>query len=220
VTTKIFSTNQKGLGANSNLLRNARWNLHRGWRRLIGSPKLQINFHKRATKYMSLLRKITYKDKGSNESSPPCLSCTDGYRADFCEFHIWCSHMMQIKCYCTFVYVYTYVYIYVWICIHVRHSTWMLKRHCNTCVATHVWYGNTYLYMRCGFQVYLDNAGVRVVGCLHSHTHTWGMNESLQHTIPHATTTATHCHTLQRTACGCLGRWLRAHTWERHTHEN
>jgi len=43
-----------------------------GWRRLIGSPKLQIIFHKRATKYRSLLRKITYKDKGSYESLPPC----------------------------------------------------------------------------------------------------------------------------------------------------
>ena len=45
-----------------------------GWRRLIGSPKLQIIFHKRATKYRSLLRKMTYKDKGSYESSPPCMS--------------------------------------------------------------------------------------------------------------------------------------------------
>ena len=32
--------------------------------RLIGSPKLQIIFHKRATKYTSLLWKMTYKDKG------------------------------------------------------------------------------------------------------------------------------------------------------------
>ena len=36
-----------------------------GWRRLIGSPKVLIIFHKRATKYRSLLRKMTYKDKGS-----------------------------------------------------------------------------------------------------------------------------------------------------------
>ena len=43
-----------------------------GWRRLIGSPKLQIILHKRATKYRALLRKMTYKDKGSYESSPPC----------------------------------------------------------------------------------------------------------------------------------------------------
>jgi len=45
-----------------------------GWRRLIGSPKLQINFFKRATKHRSLLRKRTYKDKGSYESSPPCMN--------------------------------------------------------------------------------------------------------------------------------------------------
>jgi len=44
-----------------------------GWRRLIGSHKLQIIFHKRAFKYRSLLRKMTYKDKGSYESSPPCI---------------------------------------------------------------------------------------------------------------------------------------------------
>jgi len=44
-----------------------------GWRRLIGSPKLQITFHKRATKYRSLLPKMIYKDKGSYESSPPCM---------------------------------------------------------------------------------------------------------------------------------------------------
>jgi len=49
-----------------------------GWRSLIGSPKSQIIFHKRATKYRSLLRKMTYKDKGSYESSPPC-SGTRGF---------------------------------------------------------------------------------------------------------------------------------------------
>ena len=47
------------------------WTAPTGWRRLIGSPKLQIIFHKRATKYRSLLRKMTYKDKGSYESLPP-----------------------------------------------------------------------------------------------------------------------------------------------------
>ena len=47
--------------------------IHAGWPRLIGSPKLQIIFHKRATKYRSRLRKMTYEDKGSYESSPPCM---------------------------------------------------------------------------------------------------------------------------------------------------
>jgi len=45
-----------------------------GWRRLIGSPKLQIIFHKRATRYRALLRKMTCRDKGSYESSPPCTA--------------------------------------------------------------------------------------------------------------------------------------------------
>jgi len=43
-----------------------------GWRGLTGSPTLHIIFHKRAIKYRSFLRKMTYKDKGSCESSPPC----------------------------------------------------------------------------------------------------------------------------------------------------
>jgi len=46
---------------------------HTASRRLIGSPKLQIIFHKRATKYRSLLRKMIYKYKGSYESSPPYM---------------------------------------------------------------------------------------------------------------------------------------------------
>jgi len=57
-----------------------------GWRRLIGSPKLQIIFHKRATKCRSLLRKMTYKDKGSYESSPPCT----------CNVCICLSHVCHI----------------------------------------------------------------------------------------------------------------------------
>jgi len=43
-----------------------------GLRRLIGSPSWHFIFHKRATKYRALLRKMTCKDKGSYESSPPC----------------------------------------------------------------------------------------------------------------------------------------------------
>ena len=43
-----------------------------GWRRPIGCLKLQVNFRKRATNYRALLRKMTYKDKASYGSSPPC----------------------------------------------------------------------------------------------------------------------------------------------------
>jgi len=52
-----------------------------GWRRLIGSPKLQIIFHKRATKYRALLLKMTYKDKATDDSTPPCtlIPCNKMY---------------------------------------------------------------------------------------------------------------------------------------------
>jgi len=43
-----------------------------GWRRLIGCLKLQVNFRKRATNYRALLQKMTYQDKASYGSSPPC----------------------------------------------------------------------------------------------------------------------------------------------------
>jgi len=52
-----------------------------GWRRLIGYPKLQVIFHKRATKYRSLLRKMIYQDKGSYESSPPCTAVANSMQS-------------------------------------------------------------------------------------------------------------------------------------------
>ena len=89
-----------------------------GWRRLIGSPKLQIIFRKRATKYKSLVRKMTYKDKGSCESSPPCtrqvswpqryswhtstvfaLFATQGTRTLCFQLpsHMWMSHVAHMN---------------------------------------------------------------------------------------------------------------------------
>ena len=71
-----------------------------GRRRLIGSPELQIIFHKRATKYRSLLRKMTYKDKGSYESSPPCTQ-------DLLAKYKICRY------FCMYMYVYTYICVYI-----------------------------------------------------------------------------------------------------------
>ena len=45
-----------------------------GWQRLIGYLKLQIIFCKRTTNYRDLLWKMTYKDKASHGSSPPCIT--------------------------------------------------------------------------------------------------------------------------------------------------
>jgi len=46
--------------------------LRTGWQRPVGYLKLQVIFRKRATNYRALLRNMTYKDKASYGSSPPC----------------------------------------------------------------------------------------------------------------------------------------------------
>jgi len=38
------------------------------WRRPVGCLQLQVIWHKRATNYRALLRKMTYKDKASYDS--------------------------------------------------------------------------------------------------------------------------------------------------------
>jgi len=43
-----------------------------GWRRLIGRLKLQVIFRKRATNYRAVLRKMTYEDMASYDSTPLC----------------------------------------------------------------------------------------------------------------------------------------------------
>jgi len=47
-----------------------------GWRRPIGCLKLQVILRKRATNYRAFFRKMTYKDKASYGSSPPCSGLT------------------------------------------------------------------------------------------------------------------------------------------------
>ena len=47
---------------------------HIGWRRSIGSPKVQVRIRKRATKCRALLRKMTYEDKASYEFLPPYIT--------------------------------------------------------------------------------------------------------------------------------------------------
>ena len=49
---------------------------HTGWQRPIRCLELQVISRKRATNYRALLRKMTYKDKASYGSSPPCINYT------------------------------------------------------------------------------------------------------------------------------------------------
>jgi len=47
--------------------------LDTGWRRFIGCLKLQVIFRKRAANYRALLRKMSYEDKASYDSTPLCI---------------------------------------------------------------------------------------------------------------------------------------------------
>jgi len=135
-----------------------------GWRRLTGSPKLQIIFHKRATKYRSLLRKMTYKDKGSYESSQPCTSNNKGrvkiLKSQLCRDVILHTHlaallMCVISLTHIYIYIHTsdiyiyiiYIYIYIYVCISEPMFCIILHRHpaaLLTCVISLTY---TYIYM-------------------------------------------------------------------------
>jgi len=96
--------------------------------RLIGSPKLQIIFHKRATEYRALLRKMTYWDKGSYE-----------YRFH----HIW--ETMHLEASCGVVDVSCVAFLWVLCVTCEAHSyecyasyeryAWYMRNDASRCVA-------------------------------------------------------------------------------------
>ena len=74
------------------------------WQRCIGCLKMQVSFGKRATNHRALLRKITYKDTASYDSTPPC-NCTPplsyilwAHKSKFI-FKLKYSHVVNIVCY-------------------------------------------------------------------------------------------------------------------------
>jgi len=84
-----------------------------GWWRPIGWLKLQVILCKRAPKYRSLLRKMTYKDKGSYESSPPCNASP--LLRTICVGRYVCTYV----CMCVCIYKCTYAYLCVYMCLYV-----------------------------------------------------------------------------------------------------
>jgi len=65
-----------------------------GRRRPIGCLESQVIFRKRATNYRALLRKMTYKDKASYGSSPPCIAFRDS-RYKGVMSRVWMRHVMS-----------------------------------------------------------------------------------------------------------------------------
>ena len=77
-----------------------------GWRRPIGCLKLQVIFRKRATNYWALLRKMTYKDKVSYDSTPLC-TCPHSHTK--VNMYVYIHARM---------YVHVCIYIWVYVCIY------------------------------------------------------------------------------------------------------
>ena len=101
--------------------------LHTGWRSLIGCLKLQVILHKRATNYSALLQKITYEDKASYDSTPPCIAESSQQLVEFI-IHFWwirrAVEMIQhttIELHKTYIYIYSYIHTctYMYIYIHI-----------------------------------------------------------------------------------------------------
>jgi len=87
-----------------------------GWRKLIGSPKLQIIFHKRATKYRSLSREMTYKNKGSYESSPPYICFLCMRVCAYVHMQIFASACICV--YATYRHMHLIAYAFICVCIY------------------------------------------------------------------------------------------------------
>ena len=94
-----------------------------GGQRLIGCLKLQVNFCKRATSYRAHLRKMTYKDKPSSASSPPCIDHHEITGMIVCVYIcVCCIHMHVCVC---FAYICVYICvccIYMHICVFTLHT--------------------------------------------------------------------------------------------------
>jgi len=90
-----------------------------GWRRPIGCLKLQVIFRKRATDYRALLRKITYEDKASYDSTPLCTAKE--------------SHLHEQSRLSRYIYICTDRYMYIYInftkkCKYVESGMWYCQR--------------------------------------------------------------------------------------------
>jgi len=117
--------------------------LSTGWWRPIGCLKLQVTFHQRATSYRALLRKVTYKDKASYGSSPPC---------NFAIAAIFYNkHAFPVRK-CTKIYKYVYAYVHMCISLYLCTYIWMRKSLCKCmgiCVYIYVYIFTytTHMYM-------------------------------------------------------------------------
>jgi len=198
-----------------------------GWPRLIGSPKLQITSHKRATKYRSLLQKMTYKDMSLRHpvyvSFSDYLAITPAHTHGNVRTHTaaqqhglqhtkrYCNNIRRRRKYYTLQHAVTH-------CNTLQHTA----THCNNIRRRRKYYTLQHTSTHCNTLQYtvtncntLQHIATTFAGAesttpliysLHNihPLHLWC--HALQHTTAHCNTlqhTATHRNTLQHTTTHC-----------------
>jgi len=141
-----------------------------GWRRLIGSPKLQIIFHRRATKDRSLLQKMTYEDKGFYESLPTFMTYSPVTQVDLLpplkEIASGAFHACVLRYVCvSFVCVYTHTHA---LCTHARTPAYIADEEVPWNHAQHDPFVSVTWLMHCVWTIHVTplttNGGV-VMSC-------------------------------------------------------
>ena len=107
-----------------------------GWRRCLGCPKSLVSIRKRATNYRALWRKLTYNDKTSYGSSPPCgvqfISLCD-YVTFFCDYVTFLCDYVTLFCdYVTFFCDYV-----TFFCDYVTYFCDYVTKQCHIIAQTH-----------------------------------------------------------------------------------
>jgi len=111
------------------------------------TSKLQVIFHKRTTKYRDLLQKVTYKDKASYGSSPPCTPHIVKYIYLHTYTHIHIHLYRAVPRIAMSIYVCTHIIYYMYIYLHIYTHTFILyvktAALCdvaipNRCIHTHI----------------------------------------------------------------------------------
>ena len=107
---------------------------------------------KKNTYYRALLRKMTYKDKTSYDSTPPCRvfhACPE-FSTHCISWQIYkefCYHYTYIYVY-VYTYIYVYMYIYIYVCMYIHVCIYI-------CVYTYIFFwsyaslGTLLRWLRC-----------------------------------------------------------------------
>ena len=119
------------------------WMRSTGWQRCIGCLNFQVSFRKSATSHRALLRKMTYTDKASCGSSPPCTNCFADFISlkESCHTYEWIVSHINESCHIWMSHVtYEWVMSHMneWFHIWISHVTyeWVTSHMNEPC---HIW---------------------------------------------------------------------------------